>query len=160
MWLIAVVLLDFQRQHPFLHHIDTLEVEVDAQQADVLTSVDLYATGVLCVVAHVLIVEVDDVSTVGWAAEKLVVQDVECVTMTHLNGEIAAVGGCASHDDRQVVARLALAAVHQRTVIIVTGVRHVDCRHAVVVDWSLEADILLILLVLPLVVAGSEANSQ
>ena len=160
MWLIAVVILDFQWQHPFLHHIDTLEVEVDAQQTDVLTSVDLHVAGVLCVVAHVLIVEVDDVSAVGWAAEKLVVQDVKCVTMTHLDGEIAAVGGRARHDDRQVVARLTLAAIHQRTVIIVTGVRHVDCRHAVVVDRSLEADILLILLVLPLVVAGSEANSQ
>ena len=161
MGLIGSVLLHLNGQYPLLNHVDILEVEIDAQQAHILTTLDGHSRRIISKGAHVLIIEVGDVRAVGGTAETLVVQYVERIAVAHYHLEVTAIGGRTGHDDRQVIGRFSFLAIHERAVVIVTRIGHIDCRHAIIVERCLKADILFVLLVLPLIVtAGEEGNGE
>ena len=160
MTLIAAIGFDFDGQHPFLSHVDIVEIEIDAQKPHIFATLDLHRLRIAGILLHVLIVQVNDVGTIGRITETLKVQDVQCVAMSHVDGQVLIVAGRTGNDNGQVIVRDALT-VGQRAIIVMAGIGYIDSRHTIIVERSLEADVLFILLVLPFVVAtGTESTEK
>ena len=149
-------MVDSDGKHILVAEVEIAEIEPDLQQSDILSARDCDGRRIFSKTGHIL---KPYVATVGETGR---IQIVESVGMHDIDRDIRGVDSRTRHLYGQLIVRQTVLPVEGSAVVVDAGEGDVDRSDtyaaAFGVERSYKTDIVLILLVVPVIVAGCEAE--